>query len=195
MHSSYYLLYHRLRGYDLLKTYGYLFYHFLWPFYHNKLEPLYLPYVFFSYHPSYKGYVCYNNVYKKTYILFHVIFHETMFLYLQSLIPSITSSPSISISTSNEYYVHLHAFKGNDLQVFVFPFEHHPSIPIFTFFTYFSFYFSIYYFSHTFSFTYFFFFLTISSSYIPSYHIYNPFMYKYFLLIFLHLFNHLLLLL
>ncbi|CAL5322875.1 unnamed protein product [Camellia sinensis] len=92
--SPFQLLFHTSPDYSLLKVFGCLCYPWLRFASTHKLQPKSSPCVFLGYHPSIKGYRCFNLQTGHTLISRHVIFHETIF-------PFSTPSPTFTIPTQS----------------------------------------------------------------------------------------------
>ncbi|KAL0537331.1 hypothetical protein IC582_026309 [Cucumis melo] len=66
------------------------------PYTKHKLEPKITQHIFLGYPHNFKGYLCYNPSVKQTIVSRHVIFHETIFPFVQSSPSSPSHTKSIS---------------------------------------------------------------------------------------------------
>ena len=80
-----------------LKSFRCACYPLLRPFNKNKLQPRYKPYVFLSYPPLSKGYICLDPTSNKIYIACHFPFNETLFPFAND---SHFTNPHIPFSSS-----------------------------------------------------------------------------------------------
>ena len=88
-------LFHTMREYNFLKTFGCACWPNLRPYNSQKLQPRSTLCVFLGYSISHKGYKCFHIPTGRTYISRDVIFLETQFPFQQAQIPASPSTNSI----------------------------------------------------------------------------------------------------
>lgn len=77
--TPYEVLFHKKPDFSILKVFVCTCYPFLGPYRKDKLSPKSAKCTFIGYSPMHKGYKCYDNNTKKTFISRHVVFEESSF--------------------------------------------------------------------------------------------------------------------
>ena len=80
----------------LLKVFGCACYALLKSYTKHKLDQKTTYHIFLSYPHNFKGYICYNQSTKQTIVSRHVIFHDTIFSFVQTTTSSSSQTQSLS---------------------------------------------------------------------------------------------------
>jgi histone deacetylase 1/2 len=97
--SPFECLFHQTPDYAFLRTFGCLCFPFLHPYNAHKLDYRSTLCVFLGYSSSHLSYRCLDLSSDHIYISRHVRFHEQVFPFIKSIIPSISSSPPVTVSS------------------------------------------------------------------------------------------------